>query len=116
MVEVMQHSLRFGLGGGYELPVGFLVLRLGLDLRAELVRQAVEHADAEAIRRLFGVEEPTRSGLVWGAGAVVGLSVPLTDRLAVELEAEPALLRVPELDGARLRPVVEGRLTIAWMF
>jgi hypothetical protein len=115
-VEVSQRSLRFGAGGGYGLPIGVVGLRLGLEVRAELVRQAVTRADEETIRRVFGQSEPARGAVIWGAGALVGASVPLTERLSVELEVEPAVLRVPELDGVQVRPVVEGRAGLAWGF
>lgn len=116
VAQVHQLSARVSLGAGYALPLSWLTLRGAVVLRGEWVRQSVRRDDAQIIERLFGITEPPRTGLVFGAGLAIGVSVPITDRLAIELEAEPALVRVQQLDGAKLRVLGEGRLSAAWAF
>lgn len=114
--DVSQRSVRATLGGGYAVPLGFLFLRFGVALRAELVSQTVERDDAEEIERLLGQTEPDRRTFVLGAGAVAGVSVPITARFSIETEVEPALLRVPGAEAVSLRGVVEGRAGVAYAF
>lgn len=114
--DVAQQSLRLTFGAGYELPVGFVSARVGLELRSDFVRQVVRRDDAETIRRVFDLEEPVRYDVIVGAGVVAALSVPITDRVFVETEIEPGLLRVPNVRGAQLRFVLEARVAAVYAF
>lgn len=114
--SIDQRSLRASLGAGLSWSLGLLSLSAGVGARLEWVHQSLQRPDAAAIFRVFGLREPDREAVLLGGTGLLGVALPLTDRLWINAELELAVLRVPEISGVRAVLDSEGRASVAWTF
>jgi hypothetical protein len=116
-LTVTQRELHLAAGAAWQIPLSIGVGGLGVEGQVSLVGQVVARDDAEQVKRVLGVTEPDRLGVVWGGGPFAFLSVPLDDRLWVSVEIAGHGVLLPYWDGTTALAVVpEARAALSWAF
>lgn len=109
-LDITHRELGLRLGLAREWQRGPVALQLGFGLELSPAHQQVDREAASQIKRVFGITEPHRWGLVAGGGVQAGAALWLTDRLSAWCSLSLFALGVTYPDQTRV--VVRPQVTI----